>query len=205
MQILAHTIDYIMFNLRYKGIIHRITTLSLSLVLSLLTACGSGDLTGVNGAIIDNPNNANKLKQLLTVINVVTPSGSYAVLDRIDSIKLNVDGQFWGSFSSAQLDRSGLITTVENDLDVADKETGYFLLAEYSLNSDDLSTAGEYANYLRGRLTLPPGDHICEIAEVQFKDRSNNTIIVKPRIHLPFRVEENVASIFLGKISISIN
>ena len=184
---------------------HRIALFLLCLFTIGFSACTDDGISGIDRVIIDNPENPYKFRELLLVVHLINANGNYVVLDQIDSIKLNVNGQLWGAFTSSTLDTSGLITRVEDNQNVTEQELGYLVMAQYSVEKQDLITAGEYANHLRDRRTLAPGDHVAEITEIQFRDGAGSTVILQPRMYAPFTLEENRASVFLGNITISVN
>ena len=169
------------------------------------TGCGGDNVTGVEGAIIDDADNQHKLHQLLTVIDLKTRDGKNVILERIDSIYLSVNGTPWGVFSSNDLETGAFSTTVEGNLNVSEQNAGYFVLAEYNIPSNDLNTAGQIAQYLRDRLSLPPGDHICGVTTLKFTDNTGATITVHPNVYVPFTVRQNIASVYLGEITITVD
>lgn len=168
-----------------------------------LIACG-GESVGVDDAVIDSENNANKLQQLLMVLTLTDAENNYVAVEKIDSVKLKINGQPWGTFPSEPLDLEGIATTTVGNLNVTDQEVSYLAIAQYTVTVDSLTTAGEYASYLHNRLRIAPGDYICEIAEIKFRDAQNNTVTVKPRVFRSFTVEPNTASLSLGEIAIKV-
>lgn len=179
--------------------------LFLTLPISLLVSCGGQTLpTGVEGAVVDDADNPNKLRQLLLVIQPVDTDGRTILVDRIDTVKVKVDGKPWGIFSSDSLETEDLPTMQNGPYTVTDVSLGYFVLAEYLISVGDLRTAGDFAGYLYNRLSLPPGDHVCEVAEVQFRDDNGDRVVIRPHTYTPFTVEENIASVYLGEIEITV-
>lgn len=179
-------------------------SVGILLLSTSFIACG-GESVGVDDAIIDSENNANKLQQLLMVLTLTDADNNNIAVEKIDSVKLKINGQSWGTFSSEPLDLEGITTTTAGNLNVTDQNVSYLVIAQYTIVVDSLSTAGEYANYLHNRLRIAPGDYICEIAEVKFRDVSNNTVTVKPRVFRSFTVAPNIASLSLGEIDIKVN
>lgn len=169
----------------------------------LLSACG-GDVSGIEGAIVDNPQNANKLRQLLMIVRVTDTAGDYVAMGRIDSVKLKINGHAWDAFPSTPVDITGIRTTTRGNYTVTDQEIGYLVVAEFTITIDSLETAGEYAEYLHNRLRLSPGDYVCEIAGVHFRDNAGNHIAIRPHVYRPFTVEENVSGLYLGEIDVRI-
>lgn len=180
---------------------------SIALVLTslFLTGCGGDSVSGVEGAIIDDSDNEHKLHRLLTVINLKSSEGKNVILERIDSISLSVNGSPWGVFTSSNMETSRFSTTTEGNLNVSEQKAGYLVLAEYEVPANDLNTAGQIAQYLRDRLSLPPGDHICEVTTVTFTDNAGSPVTVYPNIYIPFTVSQNIASIYLGEITVTVD
>lgn len=174
------------------------------LFLSLLAASCSEDISGVEGAVVDNANNANKLQQLVAVLNLTDADNRRVVVGGIDSVKVKVNGKPWGAFSSEPLDTAGIVTIRSGNLNVTDRDIGYLVIAAYTIAADSLATAGDFATYLNNRLRLAPGDYICEIAEVHFRNADGEAVVVKPRVYRSFTVTPNVASLYLGEIDITV-
>ena len=167
------------------------------------TGCDTG-VTGVEGAVIDNPDNPYKLRQLLFVIRLVDRNGRYIVSDRIDSVRFKVNGDHWGVFTPDPLNTQGVAVEVDGNYQVTDREIGYLVTAGYQLGAATFETAGEYSSYLNRRLRLEPGDYVAEIAEVHFRDISNSSVIISPRIYIPFSIDEGKSSMFLGEFTIPV-
>ena len=179
--------------LRISGYLSFITSI---LFLSTLTGCDTG--TGIEGAIIDNPDNEHKLRELLFIIRLDDQNGNSILLNRLDSVVINLNGQRWGVFASDSLNLQGVKGRIEGDFLVTDQEISYLVTAGYQLRADTFATAGEYSSYLNRRIDLEPGDYIAEIAEIHFRDINGNPALLSPRIYRQFTIDENIASLYLG-------
>lgn len=190
--------------MHYRKFVPTFGTLLPFLFLALFAISCGEDIAGVEGAVVDNENNAYKLQQLVAVLNLTDADNRHVVVSGIDSIRVKVNGKPWGVFPSEPLDTAGIVTIGSGELNVTDREIGYLVIASYSIAVDSLATAGDFATYLHNRLRLAPGDYVCEIAEVHFRNAQGNPVVVKPRLYRSFTVTPNVASLYLGKFDITV-
>ncbi len=170
----------------------------------LWTGCDTG-VTGIEGAVVDNPDNPYKLRKLLFVVNLLDANGKHIVLGKIDSALIKVNGENWGVFASDSLNTAGVRTEVDGEYLVSDQDIGYLITAGYQLTSDTFETAGEYSSYLHRRLRLEPGDYVAEIAELHFRNANGEHVIISPRIYEDFTVDSGAVNLYLGTFNISVN
>ena len=173
-------------------------------LISLLLWTGCDGVTGVEGAIIDNPNNQHKLRNLLFVIRLVDQNDRSIVLNRLDSVVINVNSERWGVFTSDSLNTQGIISQVDGDFSVSDREVSYLVTAGYQLRADTFETAGAYSSYLNRRLRLEPGDYVAEIAELHFRNINGEHVMILPRIYQLFTIDEGAVNLYLGSFDIPI-
>jgi hypothetical protein len=155
-------------------------------------------------AVVESESNQYKFKQITFTINLVNSKSEYLNITKVDSIKLQVNGKVWGTFGSESIDTTGNTDNFSEDLSYSASKINYLIIAPYILKIDKLDTAGDFVNYLDNRLILTPGDYVCEIAEIKFRDRKDRWKTFKPQVYKDFKVNENTTSSFVGEISIQI-
>lgn len=171
----------------------------LSLVILLgaaltLVSCGEG----VEGAIVDDSDNENKLRQLLLTVELLDDAGRSIVVERIDSLRLNISGTQWGIFSSQTIAAADIPTTLSGRYLTTDETVEYLIIADYTVAMDTLETAGDFSRLLNQRLRVRPGDYVADVAEVWFRDNDGATVVARPNIYFPFTVTANTSSQYIG-------
>ena len=172
------------------------------LLTSILAGCDMGGLGDFDGAIIENSTKTNKFKQISFNINIVNSANEYLYVNQIDSIKLKVNGKAWGAYASEEIDTTTHTSQIENNVRFSNSKINYLVLAPYYINTTSLETAGDYLEYLNDRIVLTPGDYVCEVAELSFRDINNQVITIKPQIYKDFSVNTNASSAYAGEITI---
>lgn len=172
----------------------------------LFWGCSSGNdnyIGQFDGVVIDGTENQNKFKQITFTLDV---AGEYGYLNthRIDSIRLNVNGRQWGIFPSESIDTIGNTDVVAADLKFSRLPISYLVVAPYLLSTDNLQTAGDFVEYLHNRLVLTPGEYVCEVAEIKFKNVQDEWISLKPHVFRKFTVVQNTTSSYAGDIHITL-
>jgi hypothetical protein len=159
-----------------------------------LVSCGEG----IDGAIVDDGDNENKLRQLLLTVELRDDADQAIVVERIDSLRLNLSGKQWGIFSSQTIAAADIPTTATGRHLTTDESVEYLVIADYTVALDTLETAGDFSHYLNQRLRIRPGDYVAEVAEVWFRDKDGVTVVARPNLYFPFTVTANTASQFIG-------
>lgn len=172
------------------------------LLTSILASCEMDDLGNFDGAIIESSTNTNKFKQISFTINIVNNSNEYLYVNKIDSLKLKVNGKIWGVYASEEMDTTTHASKIENNVRFSSSKINYLVLAPYYINTTSLETAGDYLEYLNDRIVLTPGDYVCEVAELSFHDMNNQLITIKPQVYKDFSVNTNASSAYAGEITI---
>ena len=144
--------------------------------------------------------------QILMRLEVKTGDSSYLVMDKLDSVKLLVNGQRWSTSSTEVLDTSKIAKSLRNNFFVSSQPLNYMLIAPYEADDTEaFSTAGEYADYLNLLQSLRPGEYACfwESFSIRGKDGSVNTYY--PQQYQTFSVEEGHSSAFAGTLTYKLN
>ena len=186
-----------------KGIIQCVFTL---LVLGSLCCCSSDSYYDTyDDLVIEDENNRYKLEQLTFTLSLYNEVNGYVNSVSLDSIVLKVDAKDWGIYESEKRDTLGYTDRVVNGIKYSDKKIEYMVNAPYILAYEELTTAGDFVQYLKDRVVLTPGDYLCEIEslELQLVNGSSKRILVQEFNSLT--VQENISSICLGEISINVD
>jgi hypothetical protein len=166
-----------------------------------LTSCENGDNPGqFDDAIIENESNQYKFKQINFTLSIINSSNEFLVNTQIDSIKIKVNGKEWGTFMSESIDTTNVANIMKNDIMFSNNKISYLVIAPYILKTDKLETAGDYVEYLYNRIILTPGDYVCEISEIKFRNLKGQWISFKPNIYQDFKVIENTSSSYIGHL-----
>lgn len=166
--------------------------------------CESGGIGRFDDPIVENPNHANKFKQITFTLNLVNRDRGFVNVPRLDSIKLKVNGKEWGTFASEPNDTTRKTDWLSDHLKFSSAKINYLVIAPYQLKADQPQTAGDYISYLDGRIVLQPGEYVCEISELKFKNQLQEWVVLKPQFYKDFRIIENTASSFAGEISVEL-
>jgi hypothetical protein len=182
------------------------TALSILLAITILPSCEKTSGIGqFDNVIIESENNRNKFKQITFIVSLENPSYGYLNLEKIDSLKIHVNGKYWGSFASELSDTTFKTNRIVNKIKYSDKPIKYLIIAPYQLKTDNLNSAGDFVDYLIARIVLTPGDYVCEIKEVKFKNINSEWISKKVQLFANFSVIENTTSSYVGNLTIPIN
>lgn len=130
----------------------------------------------------------------------------YITIPVISNVKILINGQEWGLFSSLELDISHINNkeTVD-DFYVRLSPVKYVVQAPYIMSNDVLTTAGEYSDLLSKYISLQPGGYVCQISYFELTDNNGDTHRIYPLIAEHFEVKENTVSAFIGEFEILIN
>lgn len=173
-------------------------------VLLVCNSCETEYLGPYDSAIIESTTNPVKFSQLTFILNLHHPDFGYLCLDRIDSLKIKANAEKWGTFTSEWVDTTGRMDIEAGSLGYSQKAVNYLFVAPYRVNTDNLNTAGDVVRYMQDKIALVPGDYVCEITEVKFRDLEDNIITLKTQLFADFRVIENTSSSYIGKLTIEL-
>ncbi len=185
-----------------KVLIH--LSAGMALMFSLF-ACESDSGIGQFDSVVIDSANSNDFQQITFIVQLKHSDYGYLNVSVIDSMELYVNAKYWGTFSSEVFDTTGYTNRVEDNLPYADENISYLFIAPYVLETSNIETAGDVVNYLLDRIILTPGEYVCEIKNVKFKDLDGNLISKNTRIFADFEVIENTTSAFVGNIEIPLN
>jgi hypothetical protein len=132
-------------------------------------------------------------------------SKKYIVVSSIDSIRVLINGDEWGIFSSFGIDISNINKEIADNFYVRSEPVPYVTKAPYVMSGDILTTAGQYSEMLGRYISLQPGGYVFQIEYIELKDISGNTHRVYPLIAKHFEVKENIVSAFIGEFEILID
>lgn len=179
------------------------SNLLIILIFSCLFSCSkdNDEDYSFDDAVVNN-SAERKFDQLTFIMNIKNLSDEYVCMELIDSVRLQVNGKPWGAFSSEPIRNEARIDSEKNDIFWSVSPVNYLVIAPYVKKIPHIETAGDVVNYLNGILELQPGDYICEITEVKFKNKSGDWIKITPSVFQNFTVKENTVSSYLGNISI---
>ena len=91
------------------------------------------------------------------------------------------------------------------DYYVASNKQDYHVLASREIDNSHFTTAGEFSDYLNAFTDLYPGHYVCMIKSYQVVDINNNRTTHHAFNYMPFEVEENTASVFVGETTLILN
>lgn len=176
----------------------------LSLLYLLIGCNKNSDIGQFDDAVVESESNQNKFEQITFTISVINNSNEYLNTGQIDSIKLKVNGKDWGTFKSERNDTTSNTNKIENNIKFSYSKISYLVIAPYILKTDNLETAGDFVDYLNDRIVLTPGDYICEVFAIKFRDIRNQWITFNPQVYKDFKVVENTSSSYVGDITVII-
>lgn len=177
------------------------------LLLFMLQGCqkdNNGGIGQFDSVVIESSSNTNKFRQITFTLDVVNNRNEYLNIHQIDSIRLKVNGKNWGVFSSESIDTTGNTNKIDAGLKFSYSSISYLIIAPYVLSTNELQTAGDFVRYLGDRIVLTPGDYICEVSELKFRNLNGGWVRLKPQVYKNFTVVANTTSSYLGHISITI-
>ena len=174
------------------------------LFVFLFNSCENSGIGQFDEVVVENENNRNKFRQITFIISLTDSENGYLNLGVIDSLEVFINGNYWGTFSSEQIDMAGKTVKVVENIPYSDELISYLFVAPYKLKTDKLETAGDFVKYLQDRIVLTPGEYVAEIKKIKFKDGAGEWVTRKTQIFVPFSVEENKTSSYIGNIIIPV-
>jgi len=129
----------------------------------------------------------------------------YIVVSSITNVKVLINGQEWGIFTSLSIDVSNINKVVADNFYVRTEPVKYVTKAPYVPSNEVLTTAGEYSELLSRYISLQPGGYICQIEYIELTDNNGDTHRAYPLIAEYFEVKENIVSAYLGEFEILID
>jgi hypothetical protein len=189
-----------------------VNKLAVTLVATafLLTGCSKDEspYRYSSESTIYSQSNQRVLRELMFMLKpykIHEGSKKYIVVSSIDNIRVLINGDEWGVFSSFDVDISNINKETADNFYVRSEPVPYVTKAPYVMSSDILTTAGEYSEMLGRYISLQPGGYIFQIEYIELTDISGNTHRVYPLIAKHFEVTENIVSAFIGEFEILID
>ncbi len=168
-----------------------------------LLSCSTDDENDFSfGDAVVNNSSEREFNQLIFILNIKNISDEFICMERIDSVRLQVNGNPWGVFSSEPIENEARIDFEKDNISWSVSPVNYLVIAPYMKKKTYIETAGDAIEYLNGVLELQPGDYICEITEIKLKDKLGDWIKIRPFVFQNFTVRENTVSSYLGDISV---
>lgn len=176
------------------------------LLTSLLASCDNDSGIGqFDNLVIDSESNTYKFEQVTFTISLIHSEYGYLNLSQIDSIELYVDSKYWGTFSSEVRDTSFITENTFDDLSYTSQKTKYLVVAPYQIIMNNMDTAGDYVDFLNNRMTLSPGEYLCELRKIKYTKLNKEEVERKIQLFSPFKVSLNEVSSYVGDLTIQID
>jgi hypothetical protein len=176
------------------------------LALITISTCGcsreNSPAFSYEDSIVDGKNPFN---QLVFVVRLKNSAGNYLLIDEIDSIKVSVNGKRWCNVPSQVLDTAQVPHSTTNQFFTTPFQVNYPIIAPYQPPTTLLLSAGDYVEFLMNRLVLLPGDYLCSLEEISFKDLTGNSHTMKPFLIQHFTVVENTTSSYVGEFEVNLS
>lgn len=164
----------------------------------------SESLSNAQRSVVSNATSI-PFEELLLLVNLKTTSGEFVVVEAVDSVNLYINNVHWAKSNSQSLDIAKLPKQEVGNKFISSRKVNYLVVAKRNLVMPDLSTAGEFADYLNAVYELKPGEYACWIESFQLTFNDGSTKTYYPFTYAPFRVEENNRSAFVGEIELIID
>lgn len=170
-----------------------------------ISSCNDDSIGQFDSIVVESADNQYKFSQVSFVVSLEESNYGYLSIDQIDSIEIYVNAKYWGTFASETIDSDYWTNQTVNQLKFSDQKIKYTVVAPYQLKTDNLSTVGDFVEYLNDRVVLAPGEYIFEIQRIKFQNNQNEWIEVSSQAYKSFTVELNNASLFLDEFAIPFN
>lgn len=144
-------------------------------------------------------------RQLSFIISVGNDIHGYINTEKIDSIKIILDGTLHITAGSDTIDATGETQTIYNNIPFVQSKREYLVMVPGKLDTTKSQTISDYVGLLDRTPVLAPGDHIIEVAEIRFKNLNAQWVVLKPQLYKGFTVTANTKEIFIGSFEISYN
>ena len=194
--------------IKHLKIIVKATLLSVMFVF--LVSCSGDDnspFSYSSESTIYSNSNQRVLRELMFILKpymMHENTKKHIVVSSITNIKVLINGEEWGIFSSSEVDVSLVKKEEVESFYVRTEPVKYVTRAPYIIPSEIFTTAGEYSELLGRYISLQPGGYICQIEYIELTDNNGNTYRAYPLIAEYFEVKENTVSAYIGEFEILI-
>ncbi len=181
----------------------------LFVVISLNSCMFDDEEPFLNEGAIYNEQNSQTLKNIILIVKpfvLVDSDKHYIATDMIKNVEISINGKKWGVYNSIVKNTSTIsqITTTGN-YQTSANPLKYSIIASLGNNqTDTLSTAGDFANYLNEDFTLSHGTYVCDVTSMQIKQNDGTVKTINPLITEILEVKQEQKNIFLGEFEIQI-
>jgi len=155
--------------------------------------------------VISIPEGEATMRQLSLILEIKHPVYGYVLVDKIDSVKIKIDGDLLGTFNSDTIDTNKTPAIGYDDIRFSQSKTSYLVNIPNHLDTLQTHTIADYQGYLENSPLLSIGDHVCEISEIYFKDLRNKYVVLKAQQYCNFTISEGAKSSFIGSFEIMYN
>jgi len=153
----------------------------------------------------DNTKNLISARQLSFTISINYRDLGFVSIEKIDSIKIKVDGILFKSISSETIDTTGETRQIFNNIPYVPSRKEYLAILPNKIDTAKTQIIADYIGLLETSPVLSPGDHVIEISEIQFKNLINQLVVFKPQVYKGFTVAENSTVLFIGEFGLTYN
>ena len=185
--------------------------LVMTLVVMFFASCSKSEESPYSyssESTIYSTSNKRILRELMFILKpymIHENTKKYIVVSSITNVKVLINGQEWGIFTSLSIDVSNINKVVADNFYVRTEPVKYVTKAPYVPSNEVLTTAGEYSELLSRYISLQPGGYICQIEYIELTDNNGDTHRAYPLIAEYFEVKENIVSAYLGEFEILID
>jgi len=189
--------------------ISRATIVCIGFIFSM-TSCSDNEspYSYSSASTIYSESNQRVLRELMFILQpykMHENSKQYIVVSSIDKIRVLINGEEWGEFSSFEIDVSSIKKETSENFYVRSEPVRYVTKAPFVISNETFTTAGEYSELLNRYLSLQPGGYICQIVSIELTDNNGNKHRAYPMIAEYFEVKENVVSSYIGEFEVLID
>ena len=176
--------------------------LSLATLL-FVTSCSMDDELSGSERIISDDTTV-QFEEILLLINIRNTDSSYIAVEQIDSITLYLNNLYWATLNSESIKLESITTELKNNFYCTPNKINYLVVASQKEYEPDFSTAGDYARYLNSFYDIESGEYLCLIESLWLKQADGSVRKIFPYKYVPFQVENDLKSVFLGEVEINL-
>ena len=169
-------------------------------LLFLIVGCDGSGVSSIEDLVVSEESP----KKVYFTLSILTTESYYLVLNKLDSIELEIDGMVWGYFKSEELDTTTLDSKfISNNYLVNEKKIEYLAIDQYHQeDTTTVTTAGHVVEELENRIILSPGDHVARIKQLQIESRDEELVSLNSIDFVHFHVNDADESVYVGDFQI---